>query len=327
MSTLDFIAIGGGPGGIATAIELEALGLPMERQLVLEKGEASIAAIRQFYPEKKMTIANYKGLATSTEGVLKTFPDLTKQQTIDYFDDLIQKYHVPMRYKAEAYKVSLSGSEFEVFVGRDIFRARSIAIGIGILGRPNKPTYKLPATLRTQILFDITSQKVQNERVAVIGGGDTSSEYAQILVEEGNKVTLICRAATPDRMMEQNRTIAFKLVEQGKLDLRFGCSVGEVRDDSGKPQLVFSGCDTPPETFDRLVYAIGGTTPLNFLRMAGIQCDNNWPQVGASGETNIPGLFLVGDLAVGKTGGSIITAYNSAHRSALKIFEYLGKMK
>jgi thioredoxin reductase len=36
------------------------------------------------------------------------------------------------------------------------------------------------------------------------------------------------------------------------------------------------------------------------------------PIFNKSGETNVAGLFLIGDLVLGKTGGSIITAFNSA---------------
>src|SRR5665213_57333 len=92
------VAIGGGPAGISLAIESIEMGLDFKKVLVLEKGPVPIEAIRKFYPEKKMTIANYKGLPTVTEGHIPVFPDLTKAQTLTYFDDLIKKYNVQMEY-------------------------------------------------------------------------------------------------------------------------------------------------------------------------------------------------------------------------------------
>ena len=46
--------------------------------------------------------------------------------------------------------------------------------------------------------------------------------------------------------------------------------------------------------------------------MLGIRFDEEGPVFNESGETDVEGLFLIGDLVVGKTGGSIVTAFNSA---------------
>ena len=46
--------------------------------------------------------------------------------------------------------------------------------------------------------------------------------------------------------------------------------------------------------------------------MLGIEFDDEGPVFNENGETDVAGLFLIGDLVVGKTGGSIITAFNSA---------------
>ena len=75
------------------------------------------------------------------------------------------------------------------------------------------------------------------------------------------------------------------------------------------------------KVFDRVVYALGGTTPSNLLRTLGIQFNDEGPIFDPSGETNVQGLFLIGDLAVGRTGGSIILAFNSATRAMRRICE------
>src|SRR4051812_38529959 len=108
------IIVGAGPAGIATAIELIEAGVSPKEILVLEKGPHSIDAIRKFYPDKKMTIANYKGLPTETLGHIPVFPDLTKAETIVYFDELIKKYALEVRFNSECFRVSPKPSaEFE----------------------------------------------------------------------------------------------------------------------------------------------------------------------------------------------------------------------
>lgn len=338
------LIIGAGPGGLATAIEAIELGLSRDQILVLEKGEVPIDAIRRFYPDKKMTLANYKGLPTETHGHLSVFPDLTKAETLVYFDDLIKKYEIPIRYKSEVSKIerapshpeghaSFQGRRFRVVAGHDEYFADFVVVGIGILGRPNKPDYKLPPTLKPHLLFDLTSQKVEKQKVLVVGGGDTSSEYCQVLVGEGNDVTLCYRGDSFKRMMQTNSDAVERLRTEGKLRVLLSTEVQEVVDEGGKPKVVYksgaegqaqslgggSGVSHVSEIFDKIIYSIGGTTPINFMLTAGIECENNWPKLGEAGRTNVDGLYLVGDLVAGKLGGSIITAYNSSFRTAQDI--------
>lgn len=312
------IAVGGGPAGISLAIELIEMGLRPEDVLILEKGEVIAKAIQQFYPEKKMTLANYKNLPTQTHGHLECFPDLTKAQTIEYFEKLIQRYKLQYRLNSEVYKIVPEKDHIHVFVNQRELLAEHVAIGIGILGRPNKPAYKLPLKLRDSLLFDLTTQPVKNCRVLVVGGGDTSSEYCQILAEENCELTLCCRAEKITRMMDSNLSAVLELEKKGKIKIYLGQDIQEIQEEDSKPKVVFK--DREPEVFDKVIYAIGGTTPVNFLKTIGIEFDSsNWPITGPNGETSIPNVYLIGDLVVGKTGGSIITAYNSSFRTAKKI--------
>lgn len=317
------ICVGGGPAGISLAIEAIEMGMDPAEVVILEKGEHPIQAIRTFYPDKKMTLANYKNLPVETHGVLSAFPDLTKQETLEYFDELISKYSLNYLVKSEVSKVQPSANGIRVTVNQIDILGEQVAIGIGILGRPNKPSYKLPVKLRKEILFDLTSVPVKNEKVLVVGGGDTSSEYCQILVEENCDVTLAYRSQEFSRMMPSNKDAIEKLEGSKRVRICRSCEITEIVESDGKPKVIFADPEKfPEEVFDKVIYAIGGSTPVNFLKTIGLEFDEqNWVKIGPDGETNVPGVFVVGDLAVGKTGGSIITAYNSSYRTARRILQ------
>jgi cation diffusion facilitator CzcD-associated flavoprotein CzcO len=51
----DLIVIGAGPGGIALAAEAQASGVDPAGTLILEKAATHNRAIRQWYPEQKLT--------------------------------------------------------------------------------------------------------------------------------------------------------------------------------------------------------------------------------------------------------------------------------
>jgi thioredoxin reductase (NADPH) len=125
-------------------------------------------------------------------------------------------------------------------------------------------------------------------------------------------------------MMDSNRTALMKLAEQKKVRVELSLEILEIQDQGGKPYVIFKDSERlPAQTFDKVVFAIGGTTPLNFLKTAGVDCENNWPKHSETGATNIPGLYLTGDLVAGKLGGSIISAYNSVYRTVGDFFPRL----
>jgi thioredoxin reductase (NADPH) len=319
----DLIIIGAGPGGIALAAEAQASGIDPSRTLILEKAATHNWAIRQLYPEQKLTTANYKGFQARCEGLL-CIGDMTKSETIDYFDRIIADYKLNLQYEAEVYAMrpvaDEMGARFRVESSKGTYETRVLAIAIGIFGRPNKPKeYRFPPALKGRLLFDITSQRIEGEDVLVVGGGDTAAEYVEYLRKQGNRVTLSYRGTEFRRLNEQNRATLRDMEERGEVLILRGSNITGVENDGERPRAVFKEEQYAARTFDRVVYALGGTTPTNFLRMLGIEFDDEGPVFNENGETNVAGLFLIGDLVVGKTGGSIITAFNSAVRAVRSI--------
>ena len=319
----DLIIIGAGPGGIALAAEAQASGIDPSTTLILEKAAIHNWAIRQLYPEQKLTTANYKGFQARCEGLL-CIGDMSKSETIQYFDRIIADYNLKLQYDAEVYAMlpiaDAQGARFRVESSKGTYETKVLAIGIGIFGRPNKPKeYRFPPGLKERLLFDITSQRIEGEDVLVVGGGDTAAEYVEYLRKQGNRVTLSYRGTEFKRLNEQNHATLLRMEQREEVLILRGSNIKEVEVDEDRPRPVFMEEQYQARTFDRVVYALGGTTPTNFLRMLGIKFDDAGPVFHESGETNVPGLFLIGDLVVGKTGGSIITAFNSAVRAVRSI--------
>jgi thioredoxin reductase (NADPH) len=109
--------------------------------------------------------------------------------------------------------------------------------------------------------------------------------------------------------------------EHGQVRILRNSNIARVIDDAGRPLVIFKEQEYSPTTFQRVVYALGGTTPSNLLRTLGIEFNEEGPIFDPSGETKVQGLFLIGDLAVGRAGGSIILAFNSATRAMRRIRE------
>ena len=309
---LDLVIVGAGPAGIALGAEAVAAGISPARILILERGEAHSYSIRKYYPESKLVTANYKGLPAVCTGVL-CLTDASKGETLTYLDRAIEDNGLVVRYGEAVGAIRPREGFFLVETATATYRSKTCAIAIGILGRPQKPDWVIPSSLRARITYDITSVPLRRMDVLVVGGGDSASEYAQYLVQEECRVVLSYRGSSFHRMNDINRSSLAALAEQGRVLLLTGTSVARVESDGGRPRVHFTEGNPMPETFDHIVLALGGTTPENFLKTIGIDFDGQTPVLREGYETSIPGLFLVGDLTAGKTGGSIISAFNSAN--------------
>ena len=308
----DLIVVGAGPAGIALAAEARSAGVPGGRILILEKAEEHSWIIRKYYPASKPVLANYKGIEPKCEGVL-CIPDLTREETLTYLDRAIRDSGARVRYREEVHRIAREeDGRLRVESSGGLWRAPVVVIAIGILGRPNKPSYPIPRAAQKHVLFDVTSEEIRGREVLVVGGGDTATEYCQYLVQEDNRVTLSYRGDTLSRPNPINRDSVLELERQRKLRILLGSNVASVERAQDKLRARFREASFDALDVDRVIYALGGTTPDNFLKSVGIEFDGPQPRLTKAFGTSVPGLFLAGDLTAGRTGGSIILAFNTA---------------
>jgi len=313
------IVIGAGPAGISMATEAKHSGVPSDKILVIEKAAEHSFSIKKYYPENKLVMANYKGFEAKCTGVM-CIPDLTKHETISYLDKSIQGNQINVHYSESVWKIHKNEDEsFIIYTDKGEYHSKIITIAIGILGKPNKPEYKIPAALKNFVLFDITSTEIKNSNVFVVGGGDSASEYCQFLIQSGNKVTLSYRRSDFNRMNYINRDSLLMLEKENKIIILRNSNVNSVEVENEKPKINFAESEIGSLLYDYVVYALGGTTPSNFLKMIGIEYDGDQPILKEHYETSVKGLFLLGDLTAGTKGGSIVWAFNSANTAMKKI--------
>src|SRR3954467_8592252 len=94
----EMVIIGAGPAGLSMAAEPRGGGIPAEKIVILEKGDAHSWAIRKFYPASKPVLANYKRIRAVCTGVL-CLTDMTKEETLTYIDRVIEECQLQVHYK------------------------------------------------------------------------------------------------------------------------------------------------------------------------------------------------------------------------------------
>jgi thioredoxin reductase (NADPH) len=308
----EMIIIGAGPAGISMAAEARGVGIDADKIVILEKGDAHSWAIRKFYPASKPVLANYKGIKAVCTGVM-CLTDMTKEETLTYIDRIIEDCRLQVHYKEAVTAIRpLDGGGFTVETSAGSYQTQRCIIAIGILDKPNKPEYRIPAPVSKRVHYDITTVALTGEDCLVVGGGDTASEYCQFLVQQGNRVSLSYRRNEFTRLNPVNHESLLALEARGQVTILRSSNITGLEDDDGRPRVVFQEPEHPSQTFDRIIYALGGTTPLNFLKAVGIKFEGDVPILTQGYETSLPGLYLIGDLSAGKKGGSINLAFNMA---------------
>lgn len=315
----DLLIIGAGPAGISLAVEAESAGISKDNIMIVEKAPEHSWMIRSLYPDKKRVTANYKGVTAVCRGII-CFSDSSKEETITFLDKAIDKSGVKIQYQEEIRLIDHLGDKqnplFELVGNHKTYRSRIVVIAIGIFGKPAKPDYKLPRELRSRIHFDVTSFSAQNEKILVVGGGDSAGEYAQFLVQQGNTVDLSYRRDELSRMNTINRDSSLALYERHRLGILWKSNIKNLYPgENGSVCAHFAEDEFGIKEYDRIVYALGGSTPENFLKSSGIVFNDKAPMLDQNGESHIPGLFVTGDLVAGKSGGSISTAFNSSRNT------------
>jgi len=303
--------VGAGPAGIATAVESYLQGV--RNIVLLEKDTNHNSTIRKYYKDNKRVDVDWKGQKVELDGRIY-FVDGTKESTLDFFDEILENHSVELQTHVEVQKIEKQENGFEVFMAGKSIKAQNVVVTIGRMGKPNKPSYKIPSSIKKLVGYTLDGCS-ENEKILVVGGGDSAVEYA-VDLREKNDVAICYRRETFRRANPTNQADIASAIEKKEIRAILGINIDGLEDDNGKVKVLFHGAED--ETFDRVIYAIGGTTPSAFLASSGIDEEDGKPVHDENYETNVKGLFVAGDITQ-ESGGSIALGLNHGYAIACYI--------
>ncbi len=331
VETLDLLIVGAGPAGVAAAVEAQRNKLSF---LLLEKGPSHSQMIRTYYKEGKRVDAKYAGIDALCFGVM-CLRDGNRESYLEMMDYVIKDQKIPLKTNCEVWNLSYA-EDTKVFTAKtaqnEVFQSRTVIVAIGRMGKPRQPDYwkSIPNVLKNNktLLFDINSRALDGAKVLVVGGGDSAAEYAQMLSPK-NEVTLCYRKEKFERMNSINRDYLERLIDEKKVRAWLGTEILGVEEVGELPRVLPQENKQEPEVFDAVLFALGGMSPIEFLRTSKVSLDSSGePVVDKNFETDIPGFYVIGDLlGKGRGGGSIIAGFNSAALAISHLVEkYFGRV-
>lgn len=313
MKIYDLAVIGAGPAGIAAACEAYAMGL--HNVVLIEKGQNHSGTIRSFYKDGKRVDKDWQGQKIESSGTI-TFFDGTKESTLDFFDSILKKHEIDSRFSEEVEKIVKQGDTFDIYTSKDEYKAKTVILAIGRMGKPNKPDIEISGAAKKKVHYNL-DECSKEESVLIVGGGNSAAEYA-VDLSETNDVALSYRKNNFTRLNAINLLNLNRLSSHGNIRMLLGTNIYKIESEGAKVKVYFA--EIEPEYFDRVIYAIGGSTPNDFLRKCDLDLQSGELKLSEIYETEICGMFISGDLAF-KNGGSIAVALDMSYKIVKSIKE------
>lgn len=313
---LDVIIIGGGPTGLACAIEAQRARL---KYLVIEKG--CLVNSLYHYPTQMIFFTTPELLEIGDLPFVCEREKPNRIEALKYYRRVADTYGLQVNQYEKVIKVT--GSDGDFHVGTELqqtgearsYRARKLIISIGYYDQPN--VMKIPGEALPKVShYYKDAHPYYNREVVVIGAGNSAALTALDLYRHGARVTLIHRGATLKPTIKywilpdiQNR------IENNEVKAYFKTIITEITETNIRTRHLETGEENEfPNDF---VFAMTGYhIDNNFLRSMGIAIDPaTWkPQFDAATlESNIAGIYLAGVTIAGKDTGKVFIENGRFH--------------
>jgi len=283
----DVLIIGAGPCGMFAVFELGLLDMKVHLVDILDKLGGQCA---ELYPEKPIydipgiPMVTGQGLTASLLEQIKPFnPTFHLNEMVE----TIEKIGDPLfRVTTDA------GQVFEV-------KVVVISAGGGSFQPKRPPVPGIEAYEGTSVFYAVRKmEQFRGKDLLIVGGGDSALDWTLNLQPIARRVTLLHRRddfrAAP-HSVDQMR----ELVASGKMDLKIGQVTGLEGSNGALSAAQVKGNDNATSTVNCNVMLpfFGLTMKLGPVANWGVKLENNLiPVETAAFETNIPGIFAIGDI-------------------------------
>jgi thioredoxin reductase (NADPH) len=313
---LDIIIIGGGPTGLACAIEAQRAGLDY---LVIEKG--CVVNSLYNYPAQLVFFTTPELLEIGDLPFVCEREKPVRIEALKYYRRVVETYRLRVNQYEKVTRASGSDGDFLVETESALtdrkrsFRSRKIIVAIGYFDYVNSLDISGEDLPKVSHYYK-DAHPFYDRDVAVIGGANSAAIAALDLHRHGARVTMIHRGH------QLRRTIKYWIlpdienrIANGEVKAHFQTVVTEIKPSLIRIRNLVTGEDL--ELPNDFVFALTGYhTDNDFLRSMGIEIDPETMKPAFNHETmesNVRGIYLAGVVTAGKETGKIFIENGRFH--------------
>jgi thioredoxin reductase (NADPH) len=283
----DVLIIGAGPCGLFAVFELGLLDMKVHLIDILDKLGGQCA---ELYPEKP--IYDIPGI-----------PMVTGQGLTDSLMEQIKPFNPTFHLNEMVESIEKIGDPlFRVTTDAgQVFESKVVVIsaGGGSFQPKRPPVPGIEAYEGASVFYAVRKmEQFRGKDLLIVGGGDSALDWTLNLQPIARRVTLLHRRddfrAAP-HSVEQMRA----LVAAGKMDLKLGQVTGLEGADGMLSGALVKGNDNETTKVDcnTILPFFGLTMKLGPIAKWGVKLENNLVPVDTEAfETNVPGIFAIGDI-------------------------------
>lgn len=321
-TTYDILIIGGGPMGIATAIEAKKHNLSC---IIIEKG-ALVNALYHF-PKQMQFFSTSQKLEIGEVPFMSIKEKPLRDEALEYYRRVVLHWQLNIKLYEEVIELERDNvNNFIVKSSKNTYKAKNIVVAIGFYEHPNQLNILGENLPKVSHYYTDAHQYLQ-QKVAIIGAGNSACQVALELYHKGIDVTMIVRKPTIKPTIKywikpniENR------IKEGSIKAYFNTNVTKITENSleinQNGQIITIENDA--------VLALTGYQPnYRFLKSLGITIDNDVFLTPTHNEenqlTNIKNMYLAGVVCGGLKTNKFIIESSKIH--AVKIIKNVLKQK
>ena len=294
--TFELIIIGGGPIGIACALEAEKKGVSY---VIIEKG--CLVNSLYNYPTNMTFFSTSEKLELDGIPFISDKPKPQKREALEYYRRIATSNSVNINLFEKVTSVESSENSIHILkTTKGNYKANNVIIATGFYDIPNYlniPGENLPKVSH----YYNDPHYFATQRTVVVGASNSAVDAALEIYRKGGDVTMVVRQEEIGRRVKywvkpdiENR------IEEGSIKAFFSSELKEIKED----KVVITTADGDVEIPNDFVLLLTGYRPnFTFLENMGIKLSDDGKKIPkydeSTMETNIPGIYLAGVICGG----------------------------
>lgn len=292
----DIIIIGGGPIGIACALEAEKKGLSY---LILEKG--CLVNSLYHYPTNMTFFSTSEKLELDNIPFISNNPKPVKREALEYYRRIATNNEINIHLFEKVNSVkTINENKHLVETSKDEYETENVIVATGFYDIPNYlgvPGEDLPKVSH----YYNDPHYFATQKTIVVGASNSAVDAALEIYRKGGDVTMVVRKPEiGERVKYWVRPDIINRIEEGSIKVHFESSIKEIKE----TEVVI---DTPEGELtienDFVLLLTGYRPNFKLLLDMGIQLSDDGRKIPEYNqetmETNVPGIFLAGVICGG----------------------------